>query len=162
MASVRSWLPSQGSLFTCTPRLGRHRPRGIPSGLRKQQRAAAASVFPVALSAVRGHPSPGRSPRLSLRSRSLPYVEQRALYQRLLPMQASSRMRQVSRPTPQSQLPFHSRLPSFTLSLPFPPSHRGLVLRPLVFRPPSLHVILRLLRRLCLPPPPVPSSTLPW
>ena len=125
MASVRSRIPPQSSLFSCFPRLGRNRPGGIPSGLRQQQRAAAASVFPVALSAVSGYPSPRRIPRLPLRLRSLPYMEQWALYQRFLSVQTTSRMRQVSRPASQSQLPLRCHLPSFTLSLPFPPRAGG-------------------------------------
>ena len=125
MALVRSRILSQSNLFSCTPQLGRHQPGGISSGQSQQQRAQAASVFPTTLLVVSGHPLPGQSPRLPLRTRGLPYMEQWALYQQLLFMQTTSRMPQVSQPASQSQLPYRCHLLSSTLSLRFPPRTRG-------------------------------------
>ena len=116
MGLVRSRIPPQSSLFSCTPRLGRHRPGGIPSGLRQQQRAPAASVFPTALSAVRRHPSPGQSPLLPSGSEAC---------RRWNNGRCTSGFSQCQRRHEcarchgqhQSQLPLRCGLPPFTLSL---------------------------------------------
>ena len=66
-----------------------------------------------------GHPSPGQRLWLPLRIRGLPCMEQWALYQQLLSVQMTSRMRQVSWLASHSQLPLHCNLPSsFMLLLP--------------------------------------------
>ena len=154
MASVRSRLPPQSSLFSCTPRLGRHRPGGFPSGLCQQKRVPAAAVFPTALSVVSGHPSPGETRGSPSGSEVCRTWNNRRCTRGFSQCKRRHECDRCHGP--------HRSLPLRCPSAATDRRSRSRSCSPLVVRPTSLHVLLRLLRPLCLPPSPVLSSTLLW